>query len=101
MTPGDVDLFEIDEAFTAVAIESMRDLDIGPPRSTSTAEPGERQLLAGLRGALELRRLIDWAVAYLADLHQVDPDEAFEVLRAGEHSGGSDIARTARRLLIS
>ncbi|WP_214366921.1 acetyl-CoA C-acetyltransferase [Pseudonocardia sp. H11422] len=29
-TPGDVDLFEINEAFASVAIQSMRDLDIGP-----------------------------------------------------------------------
>jgi len=64
-------------------------------------DPGERQLIAGLGRALELRRVIDWAVGYLADLHQVDPDEAFELLRAGARSGGTDIARTARRLLAS
>jgi acetyl-CoA C-acetyltransferase len=29
-TPSDVDLFEINEAFASVAIQSMRDLDIGP-----------------------------------------------------------------------
>ena len=64
-------------------------------------DPGERQLIEGLGGALELRSVIDWAVAYLADLHQVDPDEAFELLRAEARSGGTDIARTARRLLAS
>ena len=62
---------------------------------------GERQLIAGVSSALELRRVIDWAVAYLADLHQVDPDEAFELLRAGARSGGTDVARTAQRLLAS
>ena len=30
LTPADVDLFEINEAFAAVAIQSMRDLEIGP-----------------------------------------------------------------------
>jgi acetyl-CoA C-acetyltransferase len=30
LTPTDVDLFEINEAFAAVAIQSMRDLEIGP-----------------------------------------------------------------------
>jgi acetyl-CoA C-acetyltransferase len=30
LVPGEVDLFEINEAFAAVAIQSMRDLDIGP-----------------------------------------------------------------------
>ena len=37
-TPTDVDLFEINEAFAAVALQSMRDLDDRPTRtSTSTA----------------------------------------------------------------
>ena len=36
-TPADVDLFEINEAFAAVAIQSMRDLDIDDRTSTSTA----------------------------------------------------------------
>ena len=62
-------------------------------------DPGEHQLIEGLSNALELRSIIDWAVGYLALLHQVDPDEAFELLRAGARSGGTDIARTARRLL--
>ena len=62
-------------------------------------DPGERQLIAGLGNALELRGVIDWAVAYLADLHQVDPDEAFELLRGGARSDGTDIARAGRRLL--
>jgi acetyl-CoA C-acetyltransferase len=30
LTPGDIDLYEINEAFAAVAIQSMKDLDIGP-----------------------------------------------------------------------
>jgi acetyl-CoA C-acetyltransferase len=30
ITPADVDLYEINEAFAAVAIQSMKDLDIGP-----------------------------------------------------------------------
>jgi acetyl-CoA C-acetyltransferase len=30
LSPSDVDLFEINEAFASVAIQSMRDLDIGP-----------------------------------------------------------------------
>ncbi|HEY4990507.1 MAG TPA: acetyl-CoA C-acyltransferase, partial [Nakamurella sp.] len=30
LTPGDVDLFEINEAFAAVAIQSMRDLGLTP-----------------------------------------------------------------------
>jgi acetyl-CoA C-acetyltransferase len=30
ITPGDIDLYEINEAFAAVAIQSMKDLDIGP-----------------------------------------------------------------------
>jgi hypothetical protein len=64
-------------------------------------DPGEHQLIEGLGGALELRSVIDWAVAYLAHLFQVYPDEAFELLRAGARSGGTDIARTARRLLAS
>ena len=62
-------------------------------------DPGERQLIAGLGSALELRGVTDWAVGYLADLHQVAPDEAFELMRAGARNGGTDIARTARRLL--
>jgi acetyl-CoA C-acetyltransferase len=30
LTPSDVDLYEINEAFASVAIQSMRDLNIGP-----------------------------------------------------------------------
>jgi acetyl-CoA C-acetyltransferase len=30
LTPGDIDLFEINEAFASVAIQSMRDLDLSP-----------------------------------------------------------------------
>jgi hypothetical protein len=70
--------------------------------SASPAElaPGERQLTNGLRRALELRTIINKAVGCLIARHEVRPDEAFELLRARARSGGTDIARTAGRLLI-
>ena len=64
-------------------------------------DPGERKLAGGLRRALELRTIINRAVGYLAAKHQVPLDEAFELLRSNARSNGTDIARTAGRLLIS
>ncbi len=63
--------------------------------------PGERQLAEGLGRALEVRRVINQAVAHLAGRHQVSLDDAFEQLRVDARSRGTNIARTARRLLIS
>jgi hypothetical protein len=62
--------------------------------------PGERQLAEGLGRALEVRRVINQAVAHLAARHQVSLDDAFEQLCVDARSRGTDIARTARRLLV-
>ena len=64
-------------------------------------DPGERRLAKGLHRALDLRMIINKAVGYLVERHQVRPDEAFELLRATARSNGTDIARTAGRVLIS
>jgi hypothetical protein len=63
--------------------------------------PGERQLAEGLGRALEVRRVINQAVAHLAARHQVSLDDAFEQLRVDARSRGTSIARTARWLLMS
>ena len=34
---SDIDLFEINEAFAVVGLAAIRELDLDPPRSTSTA----------------------------------------------------------------
>jgi hypothetical protein len=64
-------------------------------------DPGERRLAGGLRRALELHTIIHQAVGYLAARYHVDPDEAFELLRANARSAGTDIARSAGQVLIS
>jgi predicted transcriptional regulator len=64
-------------------------------------DPGERRLARGLHRALELHMIINQAVGYLVERHQVSPDEAFEWLRATARGNGTDIARTAGQVLIS
>ena len=63
LTPADIDLFEINEAFAAVAIQSMRDLDIGPDMvnvnggAIAMGHPvGASGARLALHLALELRR---------------------------------------------
>lgn len=91
------------------ALEPLRDVLVvlfnAPVASDWVAptalDPGERQLARGLRRALELRAIINRAVGYLAARHQVRLDEAFQLLRSDSRSSGTDIARTAGRLLLS
>ncbi len=63
LTPGDVDLFEINEAFASVAIQSMRDLGISPDNvnvnggAIAMGHPvGASGARLALHLALELRR---------------------------------------------
>ncbi|MEP6463442.1 MAG: GAF and ANTAR domain-containing protein [Frankiaceae bacterium] len=62
-------------------------------------DPGEAQLLEGVRVALELRMVIHRAVGYLAVQHHVRPEEAFQQLCSDARAAGVDVAHTARRLL--
>ena len=64
-------------------------------------DAGERRLVGGLRRALDLHTIINQAVGYLTERHQVRSDEAFELLRANARINGTDIARTAGQVLIS
>jgi hypothetical protein len=64
-------------------------------------DAGERRLARGLHRALDLHTIINQAVGYLVERHQVRPDEAFEWLRATARSHGTDIARTAGQVLLS
>ena len=64
-------------------------------------DAGERRLVGGLQRALQLHTIINQAVGYLTERHQLRPDEAFALLRATARSNGTDIARTAGQVLIS
>ena len=64
-------------------------------------DPGERRLAGGLHRALDLHTIINQAVGYLVERHQLRPDEAFGLLRSTARSNGTDIGRTAGQVLIS
>ena len=69
-------------------------------RMPPALDPGERQLVGGLRRALELHAIINRAVGYIAVRYHVGLDEAFELLRREARGSGTDIARTAGQILI-
>jgi hypothetical protein len=62
-------------------------------------DPGGRQLIEGIGRAPELRRLIDWAVGCIAELHTVCPEGVRIAARGGQRLRRH--YRTARRLLAS
>ena len=88
LSVADVDLFEINEAFAAVAIQSMRDLDIGPAVTNVNGGAIAMGHPIGATGAMILGTVLD-------ELERRDLNTALVTLCA---AGGIGIATIIERV---
>ena len=88
MTPKDIDLYEINEAFAAVVLRAMQDLDIGPDRVNVNGGSIAMGHPLGATGAILLGTLVD-------ELERQDKSTGLITLCVG---GGMGIATVIERV---
>ena len=88
MTPKDIDLYEINEAFAAVVLRAMQDLDIGPDRVNVNGGSIAMGHPLGATGAILLGTLVD-------ELERQDKSTGLIKLCVG---GGMGIATVIERV---